>query len=380
MKLNRFIAIPFLFVFVFLSSCDNTRLIQTEAHEALEHGNYKGALKKILELSDRQILDNDSLILMVSEAFYGLTGSYVGLNAQSLCDMDFSPNKDLVFFTDLKKGKIMKFAYPELSLLDSFDTPSGCYAVDISPSGKELAAALSNSDVLIYDLESFETIKTLKGHSNHVRALEYLDSNWLVSGGNDQYMILWDLQQNKMNNKQWPHRKNIKSIRAGEEGKYVVSASNDGTAIIWDVADRENPREIRKFKHGKNYVNDAMMSPDNSLLVTASGDGDLKIWNVKTFDLITTIPLEDVGCSIDFSPDGKTLMVGGYRNLHFIDVDRRKEIYKYPLANDPVWSVKFISPNKFAFIDSSHYYESELYSKEELVAHAREWLSQHQSE
>lgn len=374
MKFKTIILSISLFGVATLSSCDNSAKVQAEAAVALEHGNYQGALKKILDLSDKQIEENDSLVLMLSEAYYGLTGKSVSINAQSLCDMDFTAAGDMVIFTDLKNRKIMKFSYPELSLLGSIETPGGVYAVDISPSGKDLAAALSTTEVAIYDIESGDLKKTLKGHTNQVRAVAFLDTTYLVTGGNDQYMITWDLNDNKMIDKEWPHRKNIKSLKKSLDSNYVVSGSNDGTAVVWNFSDVSKPKEVRKFKHGKNYVNDAMLSPDNRVLVTASGDGDLKIWNAKNFDLLHTIPLEDVGCSIDFSEDGNMILIGGYSGVHFIDAETGMEVYKYPLSNDPVWSVKFLGPDKFAFIDATHYYEEELLTKEALVEKARLWL------
>lgn len=362
----------------FLTGCGpNEKEIQSRASEALEHRNFQSALKTILELKDSRIEENDSLLLLLSEAYYGLTGGNNSILGEGVCDMDFSPDGKSVVFTDLKNGKLYFYEYPELRYKKEIEMPAPCYGADFSPNGNHIAVALSNMLINIYDVESGKLIKSLEGHSNRARAVAYIDSLHLFSGGNDQYLITWDGNTGKLLDKQWRHRKNLKSIRRSVDGNYLVSASNDGTAIIWDFKDKSQGKEKTKVIHGRNYVNDAMLSPDNSILVTASGDGDVKIWNASSGTVNHIIPLEDVGCSVDFTPDGKRVIIGGYTAVHFIDPESGKVVEKYPVSNDPVWSVRFLDNNHFAFIDATHFYEGGLLQGKELIEKSREWLEAH---
>lgn len=50
---------------------------------------------------------------------------------------------------------------------------------------------------------------------------------------------------------------------------------------------------------------------------------------------------------------------------------------KYPISNDPVWAVEFLYNDKFAFVDSNHYYEVDLLRGQPLIDAARKWLETH---
>lgn len=378
-KIKRLTPILLSTLLIFMATgCEDSEKIAVKASGALAHGNYKGALKTLLELSDNTIERNDSLMLMLSEAYYGVTGSFRNIDADAICDMDVTPDGKWILFTDLQNGRVVEYSFPELRFNRVIETGSPVYGIDLSPDGTIFAAALSNSSIDLFDLASGKKVKSLSGHTNRARTVVFMDSTHLVSGGNDQYIITWDLEQDKMLDHQWRHRKNVKSLKRSEDSDYLISASNDGTAIIWDFADKSHGNEFRKVVHGRNYVNDTALSPDNEYLVTVSGDGDAKIWNARLGVIQERIPLEDVGCSVEFSPDGKYIVIGGYAFVHLINTDKWTVEEKIPVSNDSVWGVRFIGDNKLAFVDSSHFYEVDVLFEKDLIKAARRWLKDHE--
>ena len=58
------------------------------------------------------------------------------------------------------------------------------------------------------------------------------------------------------------------------DGKRVVTASDDGTARIWDAASGRSLLTISR----PHAVSSAAFSPDGKLVVTASDDGTARIW------------------------------------------------------------------------------------------------------
>ncbi|NLV42114.1 MAG: PASTA domain-containing protein [Candidatus Hydrogenedentes bacterium] len=88
----------------------------------------------------------------------------------------------------------------------------------------------------------------------------------------------------------------------------VLSASQDGTAKIWDVA---SGTLVRTFAGHSAAVICARFSPDNTLVATASIDNIVKLWDVATGQAIRTLTdsmsVANARASVSFSPDGAHL-------------------------------------------------------------------------
>ncbi|NCS59391.1 MAG: WD40 repeat domain-containing protein, partial [Microcystis aeruginosa G11-04] len=88
--------------------------------------------------------------------------------------------------------------------------------------------------------------------------------------------------------------------------------SDDKTIKLWNV---ETGQEIRTLKGHDNYVYSVNFSPDGKTLVSGSWDNTIKLWNVETGQEIRTLKGHDsVVYSVNFSPDGKTLVSGSADN------------------------------------------------------------------
>ena len=85
-------------------------------------------------------------------------------------------------------------------------------------------------------------------------------------------------------------------------------SSGDNTIKLWNV---ETGQEIRTLKGHDSLVNSVNFSPDGKTLVSGSDDKTIKLWNVETGQEIRTLKGHDNSVwSVNFSPDGKTLVSG----------------------------------------------------------------------
>ena len=62
------------------------------------------------------------------------------------------------------------------------------------------------------------------------------------------------------------------------DGRTIVSASDDNTARLWDVA---SGKQLQRLKH-EGKVHAASFSPDGRTIITASEDGTARLWDAAS--------------------------------------------------------------------------------------------------
>src|SRR5205807_1608369 len=95
------------------------------------------------------------------------------------------------------------------------------------------------------------------------------------------------------------------------DGATLASASNDGTARLWEARTGE-PRAT--LVGHTDLLTRVLFSPDGSLVATASHDGTVRLWDGRTGAALRALRgLTHEAGGIAFSPDGRLLAAGtGY--------------------------------------------------------------------
>jgi WD40 repeat protein len=80
----------------------------------------------------------------------------------------------------------------------------------------------------------------------------------------------------------------LESVLFSPDGKYLIVASHDSTAQIWET---NTGNLTRRLKGHTDWVTYAKYSPDGRLIVTGSADGTAKTWDAATGRMLQNIDL-----------------------------------------------------------------------------------------
>ena len=222
---------------------------------------------------------------------------------------------------------------------------------DFSPDSRRLAVSILKDgaySVALWDLVGFEQTATLE-HDSYVNELSYSRDGKLLATGSRSGIRLWDVGQNQiakqfgrdpieclafspdgrlLASKAWDNEGiriwevasgdgialldehiepigDTQSLIFSSDGKILASGGYDCQVILWDT---DNWKPVRRLLGHQAPIWALAFSPDGKRLASAGeDDNSCRLWDVASGRELARFS----GLTLDFSPDGNTLAVGG---------------------------------------------------------------------
>lgn len=175
--------------------------------------------------------------------------------------------------------------------------PSGAAGAPLS--GNTLVSASRDKTLRIWDVTTGYCLKTLKGHTEWVRAVTpSIDGRWLLSAGNDQIPRLWDASSGEVKitflghehvveciafapSSSYVHLAGIAGYKkpppASSSGEFLATAGRDKIIKIWD-----NRGTCHKTLVGHdNWVRGLVFHPGGRYLLSVSDDKTIRCWDLS---------------------------------------------------------------------------------------------------
>ena len=230
-------------------------------------------------------------------------------------------------------------------------------SVAYSKDGKILASGGEDTTIKLWDVETGQELRTLKGHTAPIRSVTFSpDGKTIASGsrGSDANFKLWNIETGKEIRTLEGHTRDVDSIAFTPNGKIIASGSWDGTIKLWNSV----TGEVLKTLSQGNFVYSIAFSPDGKTLASGGSAGTTKLWNTETGQELKTITGNSYGIlSVAFSPDGKILALGGGdeartgmdNTIKLFNVETGKLLRTLSGHSDVVHSVVFTPDGKNIF-------------------------------
>ena len=146
------------------------------------------------------------------------------------------------------------------------------------------------------------------------------------------------------------HSDSINSVAFSPNGRFALSGSGDGTVKLWEV---RTGREIRTFIVHSTYVNAIAFAPDGNYALVGGSD-NLTLWEISTGHKIRSFESKffKQTHSVAFSPDGRYALSGSHGKIWLWEVNTGREIRTFAGHSSWVQAIAFSPDGRYAISGS----------------------------
>jgi Tol biopolymer transport system component len=151
---------------------------------------------------------------------------------------------------------------------------------------------------------------TLRGHTDFFNSAAYSpDGRWIVTASDDGTARVWDAESRRQKMELKHIDRVIHSAAYSPDGQWIVTASWDAT-VVWDAG---SGQQKMMWRGHSASINSAAYSPDGRWIVTASHDNTARVWEAESGQQMLVLRGHTSGInSAAYGPDGRRIVTAGW--------------------------------------------------------------------
>ncbi|NXK80261.1 CFA52 protein, partial [Amazona guildingii] len=192
-----------------------------------------------------------------------------------------------------------------------------CHAIEIMRDGKSIISAWNDGTIRAFTPETGQPMYVVNhAHSLGVTAIAATnDCKRIISGGGEGQVRVWEIREmtQKLAEVLKEHVSAVSCIKVKKDDQECVTASLDGTCIIWDIV-----RFVRKQMFLANTLFKCVCyHPEEYQVITSGTDRKIGYWEVFDGSVIREVEGSASGSinGMDITSDGAFFVTGGEDHL-----------------------------------------------------------------
>ncbi len=227
-------------------------------------------------------------------------------------------------------------------------------SVVISPDKRFLVSGGLDDAIKVWDFAAGELRLVLKGHTKPINDLAISpDCQLLASASDDHTVRLWNLTTGKQIQTLLGHSRDVNAVAIHGGGQLLASGSEDRTVRLWRLG---NGEAVRIFSNLAGMIRTVAISPDGQMLASGGLDNQVKLWSLRTGELIRAFVKSHYNSvnAIAITPNNNTLISASKdKTIKFWNLQKGEVIRTLSSHTDSVNSLALSANGKLLVSGSS---------------------------
>jgi WD40 repeat protein len=156
--------------------------------------------------------------------------------------------------------------------------PAGVSAISLSPDGEQVAVALRNRTIELWDSRLEKRLTRLAGHSDWVMDVVYANEDQLISAGADSSVLVWDVGRRAVTQKFQVGEGRVLSVDVSRDGRWLVAGGEDACVRVFDL---EQMRLLMTLRDHDAAIRSVRFVGEGMRFASASDDRSIRLWDLE---------------------------------------------------------------------------------------------------
>ncbi|MCB1157698.1 MAG: caspase family protein [Leptospiraceae bacterium] len=241
--------------------------------------------------------------------------------------------------------------------------------VQLTKDEKKIISYSNDRTIKIWDMETGRLLKSLEIKEPLSGLIFTKDEKKIISYCRDNNSVqIWDILSGKLLQSLNGHTKYTEGhvlytngVLLTEDEKKLISYSGYmiGIVKIWDIKywsifsifNNKSGKLLQSFEGHTGNINGVLLTKDENKLISYSADGTIKIWNIKTGELQTTLEGTSAILRVQLAKSEKKLISYSYdRKIKIWSIDSGKLLHSFEHFSSEI--IKYIFKEEFNLLIS----------------------------